>query len=302
MNYISDKRNNMNFDKEMDIIQLEESDINYILKYAIENPNEDFYDAFYVSKYSSDTVSVDEKAKEYVEEMKKLEQLSKGRVNSEVQPNSPSYYYTYVNGGRGYDELKYRIYLAPNPENLHNIAGHFAAKAYKQGIGTEFKIQGQGKGEKKGKIDRMIIYCTTKENLEKCLNILDELQKKQPQLFYGSEKSPIWYKSPVENVFIAPEIIQDNQSYGSIFARSVGETIAILKYLYNSNDINEFVRALSTDDKTQFYYNAKLLLRSALLKNSCCMTTDYKRLFKNSQPMYSVRMDGHIYSKSKKRK
>ena len=299
MEFIPDKRKDINFDNE-GIMGIDVNDMNHILNYVIDHPYSDFYDDFYTSKNTLDTPIVKENEKEYIDKMKNMYNISNQKVQSDVQDNSPSYYYTYVNGGRE-DTIRYRIYLSPKPENLHNLAGHFAARTYKKGIGVEFKIQMVDRG-KNEKCDRMVIYCSTKEILEQCLSILGNLKQDKPELFDGLEKAPIWYNSKINNVFIAPEILRKNASYGSEFERSITETIDILKFLYDSDDLKKYVEQLSDEEKEYFYNNFKVLLRSTLLKNSCCMKSDYTRIYKEAVPNYSLGRGKCLYSTYRIRK
>lgn len=294
MRFLKDNKRNKDFDKE-NLLELDDKDLTYIVKHIVKNPYSEFYDDFYVSKYSSDTATTHRNASQYQQIMEHITKQSNNYIYSEVQSNSQSYFYTYVNGGRNGDKLGYRIYLAPNPENLHYIAQEFAKNTYKNNINVEFKVQRQN-DSKKRKIDRMIVYCTNKQNLIECLAVFEKIQRKAPQAFYESEKSPIWYNSQVKNVFIAPEIMQEGESYGDVFEKSSKELVSLLKYFYDCQNISEYERLLTPVQQVKFYNFAKLLLRSTLLKNSCCLKKNYDNIYKKSEPTYRYLANGKIRS------
>lgn len=294
MKFLKDYKNQMDFDKE-NLLELDDKDLTYIVEYIVKNPYTDYYDDFYISKYSSDTTTAHRNASEYFETMERITQKSNHLIQSQVQSNSQSYFYTYMLGGRQDEKLRYRIYLAPNPENLHYIAEQFAKNTYKRGINVEFKIQRQNDAKKK-KMDRMVVYCTTRENLIACLDVFDKIQKGTPQAFYGAEKSPIWYRSQVKNVYIAPEIMQEGRSYGSVFEESANEMVALLKYLCDCKNLRDYERKLTPSEKEAFYDFAKTILRSSLLKNSCCIRKNYDNIYKKAEPSYLLLNDGRLRS------
>ena len=228
MKYIKDFKKNIDFDEENTLLELPEKDLDYIIKTGIIDQTEDLYDFYYASKYNSNTPSINSVAQEYFKDMEKAKDLSNGNIVSEQQSNSPSYYYTWINNGRNNDKLRYRIYLAPNPEQMHALAKNFANKAYENNLNLEYKIQ-MPSADKYKKNDRIIVYCTTKEILQKCFDIFNDMQQQNPELFNNSEKAPIWYNSPVKNVYFSPEIIQEGESYGSIFNQSIKETKQLLR-------------------------------------------------------------------------
>ena len=295
MKYIKDFKHNIDFDTENFLLELPEKDLDYIVENGIVNQNDDLYGFFYSSKYSSNTSSVNSSAQKYFKDMKKAIELTGGNIFSKQQSNSPSYFYTWINGGRGNDKNKYRIYLAPNPEQMYILAKTFAHHSFKENLNLEYKIQ-MPSADKYKKNDRIIIYCSTKETLLKCFEIFKNIRLEHPEYFYNSEKSPIWYNSPVKDVYFAPEIIQDGQSYGSIFSNSIKETTRLLRFYCNCKDIKQYFSSLSQNERKKFYDLSKTLLRSVLLKNSCCIKNNYDLMYKSTVPTYFVTANGELVS------
>ena len=295
MKYIKDFNKNIDFDTENTLLELPENDLDYIVTTAINN-NGDLYDYFYTSKYTSNVPSVNSTAQKYFKDMEKAIELTNGNIYSKQQSNSPSYYYTWINNGTNNDKNRYRIYLAPNPEQMHILAKTFAYHAYKNNLNLEYKIQ-MPSTDKYKKNDRIIVYCTTKEILQKCFDIFNDIQQQHPEYFYNSEKSPIWYNSPVKNVYFSPEIIQKDESYGGIFSKSISETKHLLSFYCNCKDIKQYHNSLTSYEKEKLYDFNKTLLRSVLLKNSCCIKKNFDLMYKNIIPTYFIATNGKLINR-----
>ena len=135
-------------------------------------------------------------------------------------------------------EIKYRYYIAPNPDNIHELVENLASAFLENNAPVKFKYQLE---KKMADCDRIIIYCD-KENKEQVEKALRYLYQNNEKLFDGSERALPWiYESSVPNIYIAPET--PGFSYGLKFA----DTLIKIKQSINNLPINttyEIVRQI----------------------------------------------------------
>lgn len=121
-------------------------------------------------------------------------------------------------------EIKYRYYMAPNPDNLHEIVESLTTSFLENDAPVKFKYQLE---EKMTDCDRVIIYSDT-QNKPLVEKTLLQIYQNKENLFKDSERALPWlYESIIPNIYIAPET--PGFSYGIKFA----DTLIKLKQIIN---------------------------------------------------------------------
>ena len=173
----------------------------------------------------------------------------------------------------------FRFYLAPNPNNMHEIVDKLVMQFIKQRVPVKFKYQQEGK---MSECDRIIIYsdATNRDKIEECLA---EVYRNNPQLFYGSERALPWlYESKVSEIYVAPET--PGSSYGKEFARAIMESREIFCYLQGVTEANPSVVL----DKDYAKNYLKQIIGSMLLRNGLLMSNDGMRVVCNDNNISTV--------------
>lgn len=173
-------------------------------------------DELYASKYKP--TGLEEKE---IELEKKLQQQV--GENLRIKNQNKEYKWVIVNE-KNIGEISHRFYIAPNPENMHEIVLELVKQFVLQNISVKFKYQlTSGMGQ----CDRIIIYSDF-DNKDKIESEIKKVYQQNQNLFSGCERSLAWlYTTSIPDVYLAPE------TPGEAYSNRLTEVIMTAKNTFN---------------------------------------------------------------------
>ena len=126
-----------------------------------------------------------------------------------------------------YMEIKHRLYLNPEPDDMYNLIGHFTYRALKRGIPFYYKFNDAAI---KNKDDEIILYADD-ENLFDYLKILEQIAKDNPEIIKRTSKPPMM-TGHIDNWIGYATDPQNKDSYNNIVARVVEEALKEVRRNY----------------------------------------------------------------------
>lgn len=119
-----------------------------------------------------------------------------------------------------YMEIKHRLYLNPEPDDMYNLIGHFTYRALKREIPFYYKFNDAAI---KNKDDEIILYADD-DNLFDYLKILEEIAKDSPEIIKRTSKPPMM-TGYIDNWIGYATDPQNKDSYNNIVARVVDDAL-----------------------------------------------------------------------------
>lgn len=242
------------------IKEIDEQQFHDIVKYVnnLDVDEFDIYENLYKSRYNMFPNSLKK------EKLNRVLDSLKSSLIIETNDNKSGYDWIFVKRGEIKD-IAYRYYFGINPMNLYDLVEKLTIKFVNYRIPIEFKYQ---KESKKNLVDRIIMY-TDFKNKEKVEKIINEVYKENKELFVGSERPLPWiYESSTPNVYISPESLNHEKSFGEKFAQALMESKRIFHYFYQENRVK---------DQEQLEFLKKVVL-SSLLKHNVLLESTGKRM------------------------
>ena len=158
-------------------------------------------DKIYNSKYKANNLNGKELALERF-----LQQITNANIRTENQ--NKEYKWVKINTSNMGD-ISYRFYIAPNPENMHEIVKKLVETFDAQNVPVRLKYQLTSGMEQ---CDRIIIYSDF-INRKKVEQSIKCVYQSSPDLFNDCERSVAWlYNSEIPGVYFAPETPGDAYS------------------------------------------------------------------------------------------
>ena len=207
------------------------------------------------------------------------------------QPNTKTKYqnkeYNWILINREYiGQTSSRFYIAPNPENMHEIVKRLTNELLKQNIPVKLKYQLTTGMEQ---CDRIIIYAD-EANKEKIENAIKKVYSNNQELFIGCERAIAWlYDTKIPNVYYAPET--PNKAYSTRLAETIIEAKETFNYLYGITDKSPKIILKGKDANTAVEY-MKIILPSIMLRNGLLISKEGKTIIlkdKNLNSYYDLK-------------
>lgn len=246
------------------ILPVDDAVIEKLVQYALQCKRTDevatIRDRMYKSKYTASGLERKE-----LELEKKLLQLV--GPNLRIENQNKEYKWVKINtqdmGG-----IAYRFYIAPNPNNLHEIVERLTETFSMNGVPVRFKYQLTTNMES---CDRLIIYS---DSLHR--ELVEETIKKvylaAPALFNGCERSDAWlYSSDVPGVYFAPET--PGEAYSNVLASVIIESKDVFSYLYGLTDKNNSI-VFNGEEVVKAMNYMRMIVPSTLLKKGVLFSRD----------------------------
>ena len=217
-------------------------------------------DQIYKSKYISKNLENSEL---------QLEQIlqSKFSVNVRTENQNKEYKWVRINTQKMGD-VSNRFYIAPNPQNLHQLVQKLVETFDFQNIPVKIKYQLTTGMEQ---CDRIIIYTDEqhKKQVEKAIKMVYD---KNCQLFDGSERSVAWINTTsIPNVYSVPET--PGEAYSNVFSDIISESKETFDFLYGLTNSNPKISLQGKDAKQALEY-MKLIVSSIMLRKGILKTKD----------------------------
>ena len=217
-------------------------------------------DELYSTKYTIKNLDLKER---------NLEAFLQGLNSQQVRTQNQNKEYKWVKiNTKSMGEIASRFYIAPNPENMHEIVRKLVEVFSSQNIPVRFKYQ-LTTGMKQ--CDRIIIY-SDYQNKDRIENAIKKVYQENQSLFDGCERSIAWlYGSSVPNVYIAPET--PGAAYSNRLTDVIMEAKDIFNYLYGITNANSNI-TLNGKDAEQAINHMKLLIASLMLRKGILLSRD----------------------------
>lgn len=217
-------------------------------------------DDLYISKYSPKNLEPKEL---------ELEEFLKSFRNIRTQNQNKEYKWVKINT-ENMGDISSRFYIAPNPNNMHEIVKKLVETFSIQNVPVRFKYQLTTGMEQ---CDRIIIYSdiNSKDKVEKAIR---DVYQSNPSLFKGCERSIAWlYDTSVPGVYYAPETPGD--AYSNRLADVILDAKQSFNFLYGLTDSNSKI-TLNNKDAEQALQYMKLLISSLMLRKGILLSKDGK--------------------------
>lgn len=243
-----------------DLIILGLSRIAFKCKKATESYN--LRDELYASKYKP--TGLERKEIE-------LEQFLQQQVGENLRTKNQNKEYKWVIvNEKNIRETSHRFYIAPNPENMHEIVSELVKQFVSQNIPVKFKYQLTSGMEQ---CDRIIIYSDF-DNKDRIESEIKKVYQQNQNLFNGCERSLAWlYTTTVPDVYLAPE------TPGEAYSNRVAEVILTAKntfnFLYGITNSNQKI-TLAGKNAEQALEEMKILIGSLMLRKGILLSKDGK--------------------------
>jgi hypothetical protein len=226
------------------------------------NKNTESYnlrDELYTSKYNPKNLVQKELELEYF--LKSFHPL-----NLRTENQNKEYKWVKINT-ENMGVISYRFYIAPNPDNMHEMVKKLVEIFFSQNVPVRFKYQlTTGMGQ----CDRIIIY-SDGHSKDKVENALRHVYQANSSLFICCERSSAWlYDTNIPGVFIAPETPGD--AYGSRLSDVILEAKQAFNFLYGIT--NSCKVTLKGKDAEQAIEEMKLLITSLMLRKGILLSND----------------------------
>ena len=187
-----------------------------------------------------------------------LERFLQSFQNIRTENQNKEYKWVKINTDKMAD-ISYRFYIAPNPNNLHELVQRLTEAFSKANVPVRFKYQLTTNMEQ---CDRIIIYTdyNNKDLVEQTINSVYQSSKR---LFEGCERSPAWiYDSKTPGVYFAPET--PKAAYSERLTDALLEAKLTFNYLYGMTNSNKSI-TFSGNDTTAAIIN--IMINASLNSN-----------------------------------
>ena len=219
-------------------------------------------DEIYNSKYRANNLETKE-----LELERFLQQIANANIRTKNQ--NGEYKWVKINTSN-MGNISYRFYIAPNPEQMHEIVKKLVESFASQNVPVRFKYQLTSGMDH---CDRIIIYSDF-NNRKLVEQSIKAVYQSSPQLFNGCERSPVWlYNSEIPGVYFAPET--PGESYGNRLADVILEAKETFNFLYGITNSNKNT-TLSGKDANQAIEYMKMLIGSIMLRKGILLSKDGK--------------------------
>ncbi len=219
-------------------------------------------DELYKSKYTSQGLEGKELDLEIF-----LKTLDDSKVRTENQ--NKEYKWVKINT-ENMGNICSRFYIAPNPNNMHEIVKGLTTSFLGQNVPVRFKYQLTTGMEQ---CDRIIIYSDT-ENKGKVENVIRTVYQNNPSLFSGCERSLAWlYDTSTPGVYTAPETPGD--AYSNRLTDVIMNAKQIFNFLYGITNSNSKLTVRGKDAEQAMKY-MKLLISSLMFRDGILLSKDGK--------------------------
>ena len=196
-----------------------------------------------------------------------LEEYLQSLENIRTENQNKEYKWIKINTDN-MSSISYRFYIAPNPNNLHELVQRLTEAFSKENVPVRFKYQLTTNMEA---CDRIIIYTdyNNKELVEQTINKVYTSSKK---LFEGCERSPAWiYNSKTPSVYLAPET--QNEAYSNKLTEAILEAKLTFNYLYGITNSNKSM-SFTGSEVTNIIDYMKIIITSIMLRKGLLLSKD----------------------------
>lgn len=216
-------------------------------------------DELYASKYSPKNLEQKELELEYF--LKSFQNF-----NIRTKKQNKEYEWIKINT-ENMGNISIRFYIAPNPNNMHEMVKKLVEAFSTQNIPVRFKYQlTTGMGQ----CDRIIIYSDANSK-DKVENAIRSVYQNNSSLFSGCERSLAWlYDTSIPGVYSAPETPGD--AYSNRLSDVILEAKRAFNFLYGITNSNS--KTLYGKDAEQAIEYMKLLITSLLLRKGILLSKD----------------------------
>ena len=215
-------------------------------------------DELYQSKYTPQ--KLEEKEKELEEYISKLRNVSTKYQNKE-------YNWIRINKEQ-IGTISSRFYIAPNPNNMHEIIKKLTDEFYRENIPVRFKYQ-LTTGMKQ--CDRIIIYSDF-PNKKRIETAIKNVYQNNIELFKGCERALAWvYDTSIPGVYYAPET--PNVAYSTKLAETLIEAKETFNFLYGITEKNKKLK-LSEKEAMEAIEYMKMIIPSIMLRNGILISKE----------------------------
>lgn len=166
-------------------------------------------------------------------------------------------------------DITSRFYIAPNPNNMHELVKKLVEKFSAQHVPVRFKYQlTTGMAQ----CDRIIIYSDAK-NKEKVANAIRCVYQENAPLFIGCERSLAWlYDTNTPGVYYAPET--PGEAYSHRITDTILEAKQTFNFFYGLTSNNELT--LTGQDAKEAYGCMKIFITLLMLRKGILLSKDGK--------------------------
>lgn len=253
----------------------------FVLSIKKENSYNEIYEKLYESKYKNvNLIELETKFRDWLENQiiiykSKLTTDFKGKHHNLIKINEKKLNF-----------ISYSFYLAPNPENMHEILKKLIQKLSEDNVSVIVKYQ---KESKLNHCDRIIIH-TDIENRDKVENSIAKVYSGNSQLFKGGERALSWiYNTSIPNVYLSSENI--NTSYCQKFITTMREAKDIFCYLYGLTNSQTKISIKGIKEE-QTIDTLNIITLSLLLRNNLLLNNNNNRI-KNKEGKITTKYDYH---------
>lgn len=217
-------------------------------------------DELYSSKYRAKYLDSKERNLEFF-----LQSINNKQVRTKNQ--NKEYKWVKINT-ENMGQIASRFYIAPNPENMHEIVRKLVEVFLSQKIPVRFKYQLTTGMEQ---CDRIIIY-SDYQHKDKIESAIKQVYQENQFLFDGCERSAAWlYDTIIPCVYSAPETPGD--AYSNRLTDVIMEAKDTFNYLYGITNNNSKI-TLNGKDAEQAMEYMTLLITSLLLRKRILLSKD----------------------------
>lgn len=215
-------------------------------------------DALYTSKYRPNNLEKKEL---------ELENFLKSLQHSNIRTENQNKEYKWVKmNTENMGDISSRFYIAPNPNNMHEMVKKLVEAFSAQNVPVRFKYQLTTGMEQ---CDRIIIYSDaySKDKVERAIK---RVYQDNPSLFRGCERSLAWlYDTSVPGVYSAPET--PGEAYSNRLADVILEAKQAFNFLFNLTNRNSQLHLTGAYRELAMNY-MKLLIASLMLRRGILLS------------------------------
>ena len=176
--------------------------------------------------------------------------------------------YKWVEINENNNTISDRFYIAPNPDNMHEMVKKLVETFISQDISVRFKYQLTTNMEQ---CDRIIIYSDA-NNKDKVEKALETVYQDNASLFCGCERSVAWlYDTNVPDVYTVPETPGD--AYSGRLSSAILDAKASFDFLYGITDEHPQLTLKGKAAEQAIDY-MKLLMTSTMLRKGLLLAKD----------------------------
>lgn len=234
---------------------------NITLKRNLNASDSDVRDILYQSKYQATGLEKKEKELEtYLESLKS---------SYDLKTKNQGIWYKHIDINLdNMDTIYYRFYIAPKPENIHEIVKELATLFARYNVPIKFKYQLTSGMEH---CDRIIIYVDNPHrNLVE--QIILNVYKRKTYLFTGAERAAAWiYDTKIPGVYMSTGC--PTSSYGDDVCKTIREVKDTIRYLYGITSSNPAV-SFKGESANKVYRDVEMIIASTMLRNGLLLSKE----------------------------